>query len=112
MECLRQSFFLNESVCIGSEINKTVAAQKDLERLCIETAKDGVSVLARHKPSGKIVGVAFNKIQVVCNASTHNAEHKNDRFLYSNHQWLAKGASSMNSVTPALRKTPNSSCSS
>jgi hypothetical protein len=76
MECLRRSFFVNESVCIGAEIDKTTAGQKDLERLSIETAKEGVSLLARHKPSGQIAGVAFNKIQVSSRSHSTSYEKK------------------------------------
>jgi hypothetical protein len=71
MECLRKSFFCCESVCIGTEININIDAQKDLERLCKEVANDGVSLIMKHKESGKIVGVSFNKIQVNNNKKSH-----------------------------------------
>jgi hypothetical protein len=64
MECLRQGFFQTECICIATEININSRAQKDMERLCKEAAQDGVSLMAKHKKSGKIVGVSFNKIQV------------------------------------------------
>uniref|UniRef100_A0A336LI06 CSON010559 protein n=1 Tax=Culicoides sonorensis TaxID=179676 RepID=A0A336LI06_CULSO len=63
MTALKRSFFANEMVCIGTEVNKCPQAQEDLSILCLETAKDGVSLLARDKRSGEIVGFLFNKIQ-------------------------------------------------
>lgn len=50
-------------VCRGSEVNKCDQAKEDLKLLCKEAAKDGVSLLARNKNNGAIVGVCFNKIQ-------------------------------------------------
>ncbi|XP_055544677.1 uncharacterized protein LOC129729854 [Wyeomyia smithii] len=63
MNVLRKSFFLHEAVCIGSEVNIDPQAQRDLEQLCLEVGRSGVSLLARHKPSGEIVGVSFNLLQ-------------------------------------------------
>ncbi|KFB35836.1 AGAP001449-PA-like protein [Anopheles sinensis] len=63
MEVLRKSFFVNENVCIGTEVNRSPQAQKDLEQLCLEVAIGGVSLIARHKPTGTIVGVSFNVLQ-------------------------------------------------
>ncbi|XP_058821725.1 uncharacterized protein LOC131683619 [Topomyia yanbarensis] len=63
MNVLRKSFFLHEAVCIGSEVNLDSQAQKDLEQLCLDVGRSGVSLLARHKSSGEIVGVSFNVLQ-------------------------------------------------
>ncbi|XP_053667314.1 uncharacterized protein LOC128716431 [Anopheles marshallii] len=63
MEVLRKSFFLHESVCIGSEVNTTPQAQRDLELLCAEVAYRGVTMIARHTPTDTILGVAFNVLQ-------------------------------------------------
>uniref|UniRef100_A0A182M3V3 N-acetyltransferase domain-containing protein n=1 Tax=Anopheles culicifacies TaxID=139723 RepID=A0A182M3V3_9DIPT len=63
MEVLRKSFFQNEMVCIGAEVNLTPQAQKDLEQLCLDVANGGVSLIARHKPTDTIVGVSFNVLQ-------------------------------------------------
>uniref|UniRef100_A0A182RPX6 N-acetyltransferase domain-containing protein n=1 Tax=Anopheles funestus TaxID=62324 RepID=A0A182RPX6_ANOFN len=63
MEVLRKSFFLNEMVCIGAEVNLTPQAQKDLEQLCLDVANGGVSMIARHTPTDTIVGVSFNVLQ-------------------------------------------------
>lgn len=64
MEVLRKSFFLNEAVCIGSEVNMDPQAQKDLEQLCLDVGRSGVSLLARHVATDRIVGVSFNVLQV------------------------------------------------
>ncbi|XP_055610980.1 uncharacterized protein LOC129757717 [Uranotaenia lowii] len=63
MDVLRKSFFLNEMVCIGAEINLNLQAQKDLEQLCLDVGRRGVSLIARHVSSGEIVGVSFNVLQ-------------------------------------------------
>ncbi|XP_053659745.1 uncharacterized protein LOC128708789 [Anopheles marshallii] len=63
LEVLRKSFFLNEMVCIGAEVNFTPRAQNDLEQLCLDVADGGVSMIAKHTPTGTIVGVSFNVLQ-------------------------------------------------
>lgn len=63
MEVLRKSFFLHEAVCIGSEVNLNPQAQKDLEQLCLDVGRSGVSLLARHVTTDRIVGVSFNVLQ-------------------------------------------------
>uniref|UniRef100_A0A182QEG6 N-acetyltransferase domain-containing protein n=1 Tax=Anopheles farauti TaxID=69004 RepID=A0A182QEG6_9DIPT len=63
MEVLRKSFFLFEMVCIGSEVNLTPQAQRDLEQLCLDVANAGVSLVARHIPTDTVVGVSFNVLQ-------------------------------------------------
>ena len=69
VDMLYRSFFLNESVCRASEIDvpnnpDSLQGRNELAELCRVTAQDGVTVVARHVPTDKIVGVAFNKIQV------------------------------------------------
>ncbi|XP_055611913.1 uncharacterized protein LOC129758436 [Uranotaenia lowii] len=63
MDVLRKSCFLNEMVCIGSEVNLDLQAQKDLEQLCLDVARSGVSLIARHISTDRIVSVAFNVLQ-------------------------------------------------
>ncbi|XP_011179093.2 uncharacterized protein LOC105210064 [Zeugodacus cucurbitae] len=65
LEVLDKSFFLCESACIGSEVNlpENAQARGELRELCRIAADDGVSLVAKHVESGKIVGVSFNKIQ-------------------------------------------------
>ncbi|XP_030374706.1 uncharacterized protein LOC115624230 [Scaptodrosophila lebanonensis] len=70
LDVLDGSFFLNESVSIACKINlpENVQARKELRELCKITAQDGVSLLVRHVPTGRIVAVAFNKIQYIPSA--------------------------------------------
>ncbi|XP_058454510.1 uncharacterized protein LOC131432320 [Malaya genurostris] len=63
MDVLRKSFFLNETVCIGAEVNLDSQAQQELEKLCLDVASSGVSLLARCKSNDEIVGVSFNVLQ-------------------------------------------------
>lgn len=63
MDVLRKSFFLNETVCIGSEVNLDPQAQLDLEQLCLDVGRSGTSLIARHVHSNSIVGVSFNVLQ-------------------------------------------------
>ncbi|XP_055644863.1 uncharacterized protein LOC129780529 [Toxorhynchites rutilus septentrionalis] len=63
LNVLRKSFFVHEAVCIGSEVNIDPQAQKDLEQLCLDVARSGTSLIARHVPSNEIVGVSFNVLQ-------------------------------------------------
>lgn len=64
LDVIRKSFFIYENVCKGVDLLSEPGASKELEKLCLETAKDGVSVVAVDVNSGKVIGVAFNKIQV------------------------------------------------
>lgn len=64
MEVLRKSFFVDEKICIGVEMSKNPAAGAELEKLSFNAALDGLSIVAVEKSSQKVVGVAFNKIQV------------------------------------------------
>ncbi|KAL5274145.1 hypothetical protein ACFFRR_000730 [Megaselia abdita] len=70
VDVLNRSFLINESVCKASEINipnnpDSIQARKDLSELCRIVARDGVSLVAKHVPSNKIVSVAFNKVQFI-----------------------------------------------
>lgn len=64
LEVIRQSFFLHESVSIGVDLTSEPGASAELENLCLDAARDGVSVVAVDVASGQVVGVAFNKLQV------------------------------------------------
>lgn len=65
MEVMQKSFFQYETVSIGSEINITEEAQRDLEKLCEDAlVKSNVSFVARDVERNKIVGVVINVIQV------------------------------------------------
>ncbi|XP_032593002.1 uncharacterized protein LOC6564076 [Drosophila grimshawi] len=65
LKVLDNAFFINESVCKGCEINlpHNSQAREDLKELSRITAQDGVSLFVRHLESGRIVAVAFNKLQ-------------------------------------------------
>lgn len=65
LEVIRKSFFRYETVSIGSEIDKNLDAQKDLELLCIDVLKrSDVSLIARDVEKDLVVGVALNVLQV------------------------------------------------
>lgn len=64
LHLLRDSFFPDENVSQGVEIMSEKGAINELEELCIDAARDGVSVVAIDVSTGEVVGVAFNKIQV------------------------------------------------
>ncbi|XP_017031142.1 uncharacterized protein [Drosophila kikkawai] len=65
LDVLDNSFFLNESVCNACEINlpENDQARRELRELCKITALDGVSLLVKEVESGRVVAVAFNKLQ-------------------------------------------------
>lgn len=80
-------FYVNENVCKGCEINlpKNKQARDELTKLCLDVAKEGVSVLAREVATNRIVGIMFNKIQVnihIAPAHTHR-NVINAAFLHS-----------------------------
>ena len=64
VQLLKESFFINEVVSAATGVGECEESQKELSKLCIEVAKNGVTLLAREIKSGKIVGVSFNVIQV------------------------------------------------
>lgn len=65
LNVMKKSFFLYEAVSIGSQIDKNVNAQKDLELLCLDALKSsGVTLIALDKETGIVVGVSINVIQV------------------------------------------------
>ncbi|XP_055375232.1 uncharacterized protein LOC129607975 [Condylostylus longicornis] len=68
LEVLKKSFFINENLCIATDVNKpeNENAIDELTELAKQITKDGISVIARHIPSNKIAGVALNKIHKFC----------------------------------------------
>lgn len=64
LRVITESFFQDETVCIGTEVNKNPVAAEELLELCADVALDGVSLVAIAIDSGEVVSVAFNKIQV------------------------------------------------
>ncbi|XP_033327514.1 arylalkylamine N-acetyltransferase 1 isoform X2 [Megalopta genalis] len=64
LEVIRKSFFIYENVCKGVALMSEPGAAEELEELCLDAAKDGVSVVAIDVKSREVIGVAFNKIQI------------------------------------------------
>ncbi|XP_066600843.1 uncharacterized protein [Prorops nasuta] len=64
LEVLRKSFFMYESVSTAVGITTEPGAAKELEQLCLDAAKDGISVVAIDVNTTEVVGVAFNVIQL------------------------------------------------
>lgn len=65
LNVIRKSFFQYETVSVGSEIDKNIAAQQELEILCDDVlTKSGVSLMARDVEKDLIVGVSLNVVQV------------------------------------------------
>ncbi|XP_015430533.1 PREDICTED: uncharacterized protein LOC107187051 [Dufourea novaeangliae] len=73
LNVIRKSFFVNENVCKGVDLTSEVGASEELEELCLDAAKDGVSVVAIDVATGEVIGIAFNKIQVLKNPSEKGA---------------------------------------
>ncbi|KOX73397.1 hypothetical protein WN51_14443 [Melipona quadrifasciata] len=73
LDVIRKSFFIYENVCKGVDLLSEPGASKELEELCLETAKDGVSVVAVDVNSREVIGVAFNKIQLLNSSSKKSA---------------------------------------
>ncbi|KAJ3657149.1 hypothetical protein Zmor_016174 [Zophobas morio] len=61
---IETAFYPHENICKTMEITKDPEALVELRELTTSAAKDGVTLIAVDKRSNKIVGVAFNKIQV------------------------------------------------
>lgn len=64
LDVMRESFFIKESMCVGVDLLSEPGAPEELLDLCMEIARDGVSVVAIDINTKKVVGVAFIKIQV------------------------------------------------
>jgi len=64
IEVIRQSFFLHEPVCQAVDLMHEPRSCNELIDLCLNAAKDGVSIVAIDDASKQVVGVLFNKIQV------------------------------------------------
>nr|BDD85295.1 arylalkylamine N-acetyltransferase like protein [Ischnura senegalensis] len=83
LNVMREGFYPHESICngvkLGEDLQEAEVHQKcsknqlsgeqgvaELEMLTLETAKDGVSIVAIEKASKQTAGAAFNKIQRPC----------------------------------------------
>lgn len=74
---MRESFFVDEMVSRAVELHKHPAARRELEELSMNAARDGVSVIAVEKATGRVVGVAFNKLQVPITIDINDHVEKN-----------------------------------
>ncbi|KAJ9596512.1 hypothetical protein L9F63_012454, partial [Diploptera punctata] len=65
IQVMRESFFPNESISKALRLNeRRPRASAQTERIARISANDGVSIVAVEVATGRVVGVAFNKIQV------------------------------------------------
>lgn len=67
MDVMKNGFFKDEQVALAVELNKEPGADDELLALCLRAARDGVSIVAIDKSSGKVAGASFNKILVSYN---------------------------------------------
>lgn len=64
LEVMRYGFIPDECVFTGLMIAENQRATQDVMSMCRLIVADGASVVAVETATGRIVGVAFNKIQV------------------------------------------------
>jgi hypothetical protein len=64
IDVMRESFFPHENISKALRLNERTRASAQTERLAKLAANDGVSIVAVEVASGRVIGVAFNKIQV------------------------------------------------
>ena len=69
IDVMRESFFPNETISKALLLNERKRASTQVERLAKLAANDGVSIVAVEVATGRVIGVAFNKIQV--NTASH-----------------------------------------
>ncbi|KAL2726713.1 uncharacterized protein V1478_006991 [Vespula squamosa] len=89
LDVIRKSFFIGENVCKGVELITEPGAADELIELCLNAAKDGVSVVAIDVKTGEVVGALFNKIQVAGNPTdkssfelfSENCKYKSSKAL-------------------------------
>ena len=74
IDVMRESFFPNENISKALLLNERKRASAQTERLARLAANDGVSIVAVEVASGRVIGVAFNKIQV--NSASHTTTLK------------------------------------
>ncbi|XP_073947527.1 uncharacterized protein [Choristoneura fumiferana] len=69
LKVIREAFFQDEAVCIGTEIHKDPEAIEELLELCASAALDGVSLVAVAVDSGDVAAVTFNCLQVASDST-------------------------------------------
>ncbi|XP_076384135.1 uncharacterized protein LOC143261998 [Megalopta genalis] len=65
LQVIRKSFFPNESICKAVNLISAPCSVRALEELCVEIAKDGVSIVAVDVKTEEVVGVVLNKIKIL-----------------------------------------------
>ncbi|XP_020289579.1 uncharacterized protein LOC109857557 isoform X2 [Pseudomyrmex gracilis] len=88
LDVIRKGFFPYESVCTAVELNSEPGASEELEKLCLGAARDGVSVVAVDIVTNEVVGVAFNKIQVLNNSEKSYFEQFSDNCRCKSSKYL------------------------
>lgn len=63
LKVLEEGFYSREAVSICTEVAKNPKAITELNNLCTECIKDGISIVAIDHTTNQIVGVSINKIQ-------------------------------------------------
>ncbi|XP_060517663.1 uncharacterized protein LOC132696698 [Cylas formicarius] len=71
INAMRQSFYLNENICVAFDVPHHRESFEELDQLLLETIKDGVSVAAIEKASGEVAGAVLNKLQTPGNVSNY-----------------------------------------
>ncbi|XP_066155729.1 uncharacterized protein [Euwallacea fornicatus] len=101
---LRNGFFPYENVCKAIGLANTPDAIKECDDMLIDTARHGVSLVAVDSQTGKIVGVALNKIQhknvtskEVLDEYCRKAKHDESKALY---ELMAQLEDNMDPFTP------------
>ncbi|CAH0584160.1 unnamed protein product [Chrysodeixis includens] len=70
---LTDHFFLDENVCIGTEVDKNPEAGEEQLELIADAALDGLSLVAVEVETGEVVSVLFNKLQVAPSDSSEKS---------------------------------------
>lgn len=70
LKVIREAFCQDESVCIGTEVNKNPVAIEELLELCADAALDGASLVAVASDTGEVAAASFNKLQVATSDSS------------------------------------------
>lgn len=64
LKVLYEAFFPHENVCCAVGLSEDQNGMKELEELTLNTARDGISIVAVERATGDVLGAAFNKLQV------------------------------------------------
>ncbi|KAJ8970289.1 hypothetical protein NQ317_019685 [Molorchus minor] len=91
LEVLRKGFYPYESVCIAVKLAQYPQAVADLDQLMTRVSEDGVSIVAIESDTEKVVGVAFNKLQV--------KNTSGDKSFFEKHAELCTHPSSQRLIT-------------